>query len=170
MMEEKGKIGVFLCNCGKRLAEKIDFSVLAEAARGNPDVAFVTETELLCQPEGLKLLAEHAKTRGADRIVIAACSPRLFEDRFASAAAGAGVNPEMVRVCNIREQCAWLIEDKAYATEAARKSVAAGLGRSRLSIPIEEQEVEVQKKVLVIGGGVAGMTAALTVAEPAYGT
>jgi len=168
MMEEKGKIGVFLCNCGKKLAEKIDFSALAGAARGNPDVAFVTETELLCQPDGLKLLAEHAKTKGADRIVIAACSPRLFEDRFASAAANAGMNPDMVRVCNIREQCAWLIEDKASATEAARKSVVAGLGRSRLSIPIEEREIEVQKRVLVIGGGVAGIQSAIEIVNFGY--
>jgi len=166
-MEEQGKTGVFLCNCGKKLAGKIDFSALAEVARGKPDVAFVVETELLCQPDGLKLLAEKAKTEGVDRIVVAACSPRLYEETFASAAS-AGINPNMVRVCNIREQCAWRIDDKASATETAKKVLSAGLNRARLSVPIEEEEIEVNKKVLVIGGGVAGIQSAIEIVNFGY--
>ncbi|UCD58777.1 MAG: CoB--CoM heterodisulfide reductase iron-sulfur subunit A family protein, partial [Candidatus Hydrogenedentota bacterium] len=145
-----------------------DFNSVAEFVRSNPDVAFVRESELLCQPEGLKLLAEETKTKGVDRVVIAACSPRLHEEKFASAAAGAGISPELVRVCNIREQCGWYAKQMDSATEWAQKIVQAAVGRARLSTPIEEEEIEVNRKVLVIGGGIAGIQSAIEIVNFGY--
>lgn len=167
-METQARVGVFLCNCGKKLAERIDFKALNESARGNPDVVFVAEAELLCHPEGLKLIGEQVKAKAADRLVIAACTPRLYEEKFAATAVQAGIDPSMVRVCNIREQCAWFAGDAASATDAARKALTAALGRSRLSTPVIREETLLNKRVLVIGGGIAGIQSAIEIVNFGY--
>jgi heterodisulfide reductase subunit A2 len=159
------KTGVFFCNCGTNISERIDAEqVRARAMQADADVQFVT-IDFMCSEEG-KLAFERAIVeKNIDRVVVAACSPREHEGTFMQAMSRAGVNPYLLQMVNIREQVAWVTEDREKATDKAARYVTAAMHRVALHAPLQKKEIDISPDVLVIGAGPAGLKNALTIAE-----
>src|SRR3972149_8464558 len=158
-------IEVFLCDCGGEISRTIDFAKLKEAASKLECVKSVKRHSFLCGDEGKNEIKAAAKN-GANRIVVAACSPKLYEPLFKQCLSDVGANPYLLEMANIREQCAWPHADNPQgATEKAQRVLAAAIGKARNIEPIEEKEFEIYKSVLVIGAGVAGLETAIDVAD-----
>jgi heterodisulfide reductase subunit A len=155
---------VYTCNC-KDIREKIDIATLSEYANNIPDVCISKSHELLCGREGLNLISNDIRIGAIDRVVIAGCSPRKVEKLFRAHIEKSGLNPWLVEFVNLREQCAFVHDDKTIATKKAKSLLKMGISKCRILEPLESVEIEIVPKVLVIGGGVAGMSAALELAE-----
>ncbi len=164
-MEEK--IGVYVCECGPNIAEKVDIERVLAAVSSIEGVAVAERYKLLCSEEGKKFLKENIEKHGLTHLVVAACSPKQHELTFMNVCEEAGLNPYLFQLANIREQCAWIIEDKDEATEKAIRYVRAAISRVRYHIPLEKKEIEANPDVLVIGAGVAGIEASLLLASRA---
>jgi len=160
------KIGVYVCECGPNIAEKIDIDKVIEEISSNNDVAVVEKYKLLCSSDGKKFLEEEIKKQGLTHLVIAACSPKEHEKTFMEVSENAGLNPYLFQLANIREQCAWITEDKDEATKKAIRLIRAAIGRVRYHSSLEKKEIESNPDVLVIGGGIAGIEASLQLASP----
>jgi len=168
MPERKTALGVFFCDCGGELSKVIDFDRLSDIAAKMDEVKFVKRHSFLCGEEGKKEIDAMVR-KGANRIVVVACSPKLYEVHFKNCLAESGLNPYFLEMANLREQCAWAHRDnQAGANEKARRIVEGAVERARRLVPIEKKEFEVNKSVLVIGGGVAGLQAAIDVADYGY--
>ncbi len=163
-MEER--IGVFLCECGPNIAEKVDLARLAEATSPMSHVVTVEQHKLLCSADGQKFMEEKIREHQLTRVVVAACSPKQHEQTFMGVCERVGLNPYLLQMANIREQCAWMIEDKEEATEKALRHVRSSITRVSYHRPLEKREIECNADVLIIGGGVAGMRAASLLASP----
>jgi heterodisulfide reductase subunit A len=161
------RIGVFLCECGPNIAEKVDLATLAEAAAHMTNVAAVEQHKLLCSADGQKFMAEKIREHGLTRVVVVACSPKQHDQTFMGVCERAGLNPYLLEMANIREQCAWIIEDKEEATEKALRHMRSSVTRVSYDKPLQRREIECNADVLVIGGGIAGMRAASLLASPA---
>ncbi|MDD2309634.1 MAG: CoB--CoM heterodisulfide reductase iron-sulfur subunit A family protein [Desulfuromonadaceae bacterium] len=159
------KIGVYFCNCGSNIAEKISSAAVAEAASFFPDSPYVTIVDFICSEEGKLQFEDSLKAEQPDRVVVAACSPRDHEATFRSCLTNAGMNPYLMQVVNIREQIAWVTEHPGVATEKAIAAIRGAVCRVRLQQPLEKKQLEVCPDALVIGAGPAGMKAALSLAE-----
>jgi len=159
------KIGVYLCECGPNIAEKIDLDQVIKAIKPIEDVKIVEKFKLLCSVDGKKFLEEQIKKHGLTHMVIAACSPKEHEKTFMEVCEIAGLNPYLFQLANIREQCAWITENKDEATKKAIRLVKAAIGRVRFHASLEKKEIESNPDVLVIGGGIAGIEAALQLAS-----
>jgi len=159
------KIGIYFCNCGSNIADKISSAALAAAAASFPDQPYVTTVDFICSEAGQLQFEESLASEQPDRVVVAACSPRDHEATVRRCMARAGMNPYLMQMVNIREQIAWVTEDPAVATEKAIRSVRGAVCRVRLQQPLEKQQLEVCPDTLVIGAGPAGMKAALALAE-----
>lgn len=158
------KTGVYFCNCGGNVSEKID-SGRVEAALAGAEGTYFKTCPFLCSEEGQEYLAEDLRQEGAQRVVIAACSPRDHEETFRRGCRKAGVNPFLLQMVNIREQIAWVCDDPAQAAAKAALAIKAAVGRVALHEALEREELEVSPAALVIGAGPAGLKAALTLAE-----
>lgn len=156
------KIGIFLCDCGGSL-KNIDFSKISQKLEGLEDVAFVDTGSNLCLEEGKKAIASRILTEDIDRIVIAACSPQLHEGNFVELLNKLRLNPNLLSLANIREQCAWT--QKGDATAKALEMIMMAVNRARLLEPVETTEVAVKKEALVVGGGYCGMQSALELSQ-----
>lgn len=159
------RIGVFVCHCGTNIAGVVDVARVAEAARAWPDVAFSTDYKFMCSDPGQAIVKDAIIKHKLDRVVVAACSPRMHEPTFRKACAMAGLNPYLFEMANIREHCSWVHEDKQAATLKAIDLVRAAVAKARLLEPLESRVVPVTQKALVVGGGVAGIQAALNLAN-----
>lgn len=159
------KIGVYVCKCGPNIGDKVDVDAIIEDTKRIDDVTTAKSHNLLCSEEGLKFLNEEIKNEKLSRVVIAACTPKMYEQKFMSVCEEAGLNPYLLQMTNIREQCAWVTPDKTAATEKAKNFVMAAINRVRFQEPIEKKEIDIQPDVLVVGGGVAGLEATLTLAQ-----
>lgn len=159
------RVGVYLCSCGTNISEKLDLSELSGYLSSLDDVEYVKVHNLLCSEEGRNFLTDHISHHKPDRVVIAACSPREHEKTFRNALRKVGFNPYLFQMVNLREQVAWVTTDKSDATERARCYVRAAVRRVALHEPLEIQEIDCNTDVLVIGAGVAGMEAALVLAQ-----
>ncbi len=159
------RIGVFVCHCGTNIAGVVDVARVAEAARGWPDVVFATDYKFMCSDPGQALVKDTIVRENLDRVVVAACSPRMHEPTFRKACAMAGLNPFLFEMANIREHCSWVHEDKEEATRKAIDLTRAAVAKARLLEPLQSRTVPVTQKVLVVGGGVAGIQAALDMAN-----
>jgi heterodisulfide reductase subunit A len=158
-------IDVFLCDCGKEISRIIDFEQLKEYVSRLECVNSVKRHSFLCSDDGKNELKAVAKD-GARRLVIAACTPKLYEPLFRQTLKKIGFNPYMLEMANVREQCAWPHSNDALgATEKAKRVVAAAVEKARCTKPIEEREFEMAKSVLVIGAGLAGLQTAIDVAD-----
>lgn len=165
MTEEEPRIGVYVCDCGFNIAGVVNVPELVEHARGLKGVAVAREYKYMCSSPGQEMIQKDVKELGVNRIVVAACSPHLHEATFRKAAEAAGANPFLVHMVNIREQVSWVTKDPARATEKAKALVAAGVARVARHSPLQRREVPVRNEILILGGGIAGIQAALTAAD-----
>ncbi len=162
-------IGVFVCHCGVNIASVIDVERVAEEVRKEPGVVFSTTYQYMCSEPGQGLIKESIQKHGLDRVVVAACSPRMHEPTFRRALKEGGLNPYLLAMVNIREHCSWIHqEEPELATRKAIDLVRMAIGKARELRPLEPILVPVEKRALVIGGGIAGLQAALDVASAGY--
>jgi len=165
------RVGVFLCHCGTNIARIIDPEALGQAVAAIPGVTHVEDFLFSCSADATRKMAEIIRTQGLNRVVVAACSPRTHEVVFREVLAAAGVNPGYFVLANIREQCAWVHQDNpAAALSKARVLVAMAVQRAVELTPVLPQGYPVIPRALVLGGGVAGMSAALSLADQGFHT
>ena len=160
------RMGVFVCECGLNIAGTVDCKAVSEYAKTLPDVVAVIQNKYTCadpgQNEIKKAIAEH----NLNRVVVASCTPKIHEPTFRQCVAEAGLNPYLFEMVNIREHCSWVHQNqKDRATEKAKDLVRSGVARARYLETQDEAEVKVTKSALVIGGGIAGIQAALDLAD-----
>ena len=154
-----------MCHCGTNIAGTIDVCGLTRYAAGLPGVVVAREYKYLCSDPGQELIRQDIRDHNLDRVVVAACSPHLHEHTFRQAVAQAGLNPYYFHMVNVREHDAWVHTDKAAATEKAMDLVRAAVRRVKRHVPLEARQVPIHSEVLVLGGGIAGIDAALTLAN-----
>lgn len=159
------KIGVYICECGPNIAEKVDIDKVIDAVSSLDGVAVAERYKLLCSADGKKFLEEQIKKQGLTHLVVAACSPKQHEQTFMEVCENAGISPYLFQLANIREQCAWITEDKDKATEKAIRLTKAAIRRVRYHSSLEKKEIECNPDVLVIGGGIAGIESSLLLAS-----
>ncbi|MBX5327881.1 MAG: CoB--CoM heterodisulfide reductase iron-sulfur subunit A family protein [Candidatus Bathyarchaeota archaeon] len=160
------KIGVYVCHCGLNIAGVVDVAKVVEYAKSLPDVVVAKNYTYMCSQPGQRMIQEDIKTQGLNRIVIATCSPRMHEETFRRAVAEARLNPYLLEIVNLREHVSWAHSDEPEkATEKAKDLVRMGVARARLLEPLEKMKVSVEKSVLVVGGGIAGIQSALDMAD-----
>lgn len=162
------RIGVFVCHCGENIARTVEVEKVAEFARRIPGVAHSEHYPYLCSAPGQKKIGEAIQSRRLSGVVVAACSPHLHEPTFRGASSQAGLNPFLCEMANIREQCSWVHSNRALATEKACEIVAGMVEKVKRNQPLHPIELPVKKACLVIGGGVAGIRAALDIAKAGY--
>jgi len=163
------KIGVFICHCGSNIAGVVDCGKVREAAEKLPGVVVVKENNYTCSDLGQAEIIKAIKENGVQRVVVASCSPRLHEPTFRKCVQQAGLNPYLLQMVNIREQCSWVhSHEKEKATEKAANLVQMGVSKAAKLKPLEAREVPVEPTSLVIGGGVAGIQAALDLANMGF--
>jgi heterodisulfide reductase subunit A len=159
------KIGVYICHCGTNIAGTVDVEEVADFASGLEGVAVARHYAYMCSDPGQDLIKEDIQEMGLSRVVVASCSPLMHEHTFRRACEEAGLNPFFFQMANIREQCSWVTEDPVKATRKAKGLVAAAVSRVRYHEPLEIKEVAVNPAALVVGGGIAGIEAALRIAD-----
>jgi len=160
------RTGVFVCDCGLNIAGTVDTAAVAAFARNLPGVACVVHNKYTCADPGQNEIRRAIVEHKLERVVVASCTPRMHEPTFRACVAGAGLNPYLMEMANLREHCAWVHgNDRAGATRKAQDLVASAVARAQKLTPQVEPEIEVTQAVLVIGGGVAGIQAALDLAD-----
>jgi len=162
------KIGVFVCHCGINIASTVDVEQLTKYAAGLDGVVVSKDYKYMCSDVGANLIKDSIKKHKLDGIVIACCSPRMHEHTFRGVVEAGGVNGFNLEIANIREQCSWVHEDKARATEKAKVLVRGAVTKARLLEPLEPSKVSVTPTAVVIGGGIAGIQASLDLAEEGH--
>lgn len=162
------RIGVFVCHCGTNIAGTVDTKVVAETLGREQSVVFATDYTYMCSESGQNLVKDTIKNEKLTGVVVCSCSPRMHEATFRKAAASVGLNPYMVEIANIREQCSWIHKDKKEATEKAIILGRAAIAKVLLNTPLIAGESPVVKRALVIGGGIAGIQTALDIAEAGF--
>lgn len=165
MKNEKPAIGVYVCHCGMNIASKVDIEAVKNYAQGLENVKIAEEYKFMCSSPGQDLIINDIKKKGLNRVVVASCSPRMHEITFRKACETAGISKFFFQMANIRENSSWVTTDKDEATGKAKELVAAAVARVSHHKDLSTRKVDVTKSVLVIGGGIAGMQAALTAAE-----
>ncbi len=162
------RIGVFTCWCGENIARNVDVERVAAEVAKLPGVHCSVHTKYMCSDPGQALLREKIASEKLDAVIVASCSPHMHLRTFRKTAEAAGVNPYKVEMANIREQCSWVHHDRAAATAKAIDLIRIAAAKVNWNEPLEPIRVPVTKRVLVVGGGVAGIQAALDVAEAGY--
>ena len=162
------RIGVFVCWCGSNIAATVDVKRVAEAVRTEPGVVFSTDYQYMCSENGQALIRQAIHEHGLTGVVVCSCSPRMHEATFRKTATLAGINPYMVEIANIREQCSWIHKDMPEGTEKAVILARAAIAKVNLNAPLTAGTSPVTKRALVIGGGIAGIQTALDVADAGY--
>jgi heterodisulfide reductase subunit A2 len=159
------RIGVFVCHCGTNIAGTVDCAAVAARAGELKDVVHTEHPMYTCSEPGQAAIQRAIREKGLDRVIVAACSPHMHEVTFRRCCEGGGLNPYLFEMANIREHCSWIHDDMAEGTEKAFDIVKMGVAKARELEPLYPNEVEVNKDVLVIGGGVAGIQTALDLAD-----
>ena len=168
-MDEEPRIGVFVCHCGLNIAGVIDVKAVTEYAKTLPNVVYAEHNPYTCADPGQESIRKAIKEYKLNRVVVAACSPRLHEPTFRRCVAEAGLNPYLLEMANIREHASWAHpSEPEKATEKAKEIVKMAVAKARLLRPLEPFKVPVTKKAMVIGGGIAGINAALDLAEMGF--
>jgi heterodisulfide reductase subunit A2 len=159
------RIGVYICHCGTNIAGVVDVEAVSNYASTLDNVVVARHYAYMCSDPGQTLIKEDIKNEGLDRVVVASCSPLMHEPTFRKACADGGLNPFLFQMTNIREHCSWVTADPAAATEKAEALVAAAVRRVGWQVPLEMRRVAVKQSALVVGGGIAGIEAALRLAD-----
>ena len=162
------RIGVFVCWCGSNIAATVDVQKVAETLAKEPGVVHSMNYQYMCSQAGQELIKEAIKEHKLTGIVVCSCSPRMHEATFRKTAAAAGLNPYMVEIANIREQCSWIHKDITEATEKAIVLGRTAIAKVALNAPLVPGESPVTKRALVIGGGIAGIQTALDIADAGF--
>ena len=167
-MPEK-RIGVFLCHCGSNIAGVIDIPRVMEAVKDLPNVVHVEDYKYLCSKPGQQIIKDRISEHRLDGVVIGSCSPRMHELTFRQVMREAGLNPFLLEIANLREHDSWIHQnDPEAATEKAIDLIRMAVARARLLEPLEEPEVEITRASMVVGGGIAGISAALDMADAGF--
>jgi heterodisulfide reductase subunit A len=159
------RIGVFVCDCGTNIAGKVDVADVVAFAATLDDVVVAKEYKFMCSDPGQGLIKQSIKDYGLNRVVVASCSPLMHEPTFRGATAEGGLNPFYFQMANIREQVSWVTLKPADATKKAKALISAAVRRVALHDPLTKKEVPVRPEILIVGGGIAGIQAALTYAK-----
>ena len=163
------KLGVFICHCGVNIAGTVDVKSVAEKIGKIEDVAHSTEYIYMCSEPGQQIIREAIRDKGLEGVVVACCTPSMHENTFRKAVKSQGMNPFLCEIANIREQCSWVHQkDKEEATQKAAEIIQATLDKVRQNEQLEAIAVAINRRVLVIGGGIAGITASLDLADGGY--
>lgn len=161
----KARIGVYICQCGTNIAGVVDVQRVVNFAAQLDNVVVTRTCTYMCSDPGQALIKDDIQRENLDRVVVASCSPMMHEGTFRRACAEAGLNPFLFQMANIREHCSWVTDDPSEATEKAEALVAAAVLRVRWQIPLETRQVALKQSALVVGGGIAGIEAALRLAD-----
>ncbi len=162
------KIGVYICECGVNIAAGVSVPEVVEFAKTLPNVAVARMYKYTCSEPGQNMIKNDIKNLGLDRVVVAACSPRMHEPTFQAAVASAGMNPYYFAMANIREHVSWVVKDMAQATDKAKRLVGAAVARVALQEELFARKEPVTPTTMIVGGGIAGIQAALTIADAGY--
>ncbi len=168
--ETSPAIGVYVCQCGLNIGKTVDCKRVAETAAVLPGVVLARDIIYACSEPGQMEILADIEEHGLDRVVVASCSPRLHEATFRTMMKQAGLNPYLLEMANIREQCSWVhMNEPDAATDKALDLVTMAVNRARLLTSLTEETISVEKRSLVIGGGIAGIQTALDLADNGYG-
>ena len=162
------RVGVFVCWCGSNIAATVDVEKVAETLAKEPGVVFSTHYQYMCSQAGQEMIQESIRKYNLTGVVICSCSPRMHENTFRKTCEKAGLNPYMVEIANIREQCSWIHKDMETATEKAVILGRAAIAKVHLNAPLTAGTSPVKKRALVIGGGIAGIQTALDIADAGF--
>ena len=169
MIKDEVRVGVFVCDCGLNIAGSVDCAAVAEFSETLPDVVCVVRNKYTCADPGQNQIKDAITKHRLNRVVVASCSPRQHEPTFRQCVHEAGLNPYLMEMANLREHCSWVHpNDWDAATDKAKDLVASAVGRARLLQAQEEMTVPVTQRALVIGGGVAGIEAAIELADQGH--
>ena len=168
MSQSDTKVGVYVCQCGINIAATVDVEAVKDHAATLPNVAVARQYQFMCSEPGQEMIKKDIRELGLNRVVVASCSPRMHEPTFQSVLKDAGLNPYFFDMANIREHCSWVTTDKAQATEKAKRLVRGAVARVIWQEPLEPREEPVTPSALVVGGGIAGIQAALNIADAGY--
>jgi heterodisulfide reductase subunit A len=159
------RVGVYICHCGTNIAGTVDVDTVTRFAASLPEVIVARHYSYMCSDPGQALIKEDIIMEGVNRVIVASCTPNMHEGTFRKACADAGLNPFLFQMTNIREQCSWVTDDPVAATRKAEALVAAAVRRVSWQVPLTMRQVEVKQSALVVGGGIAGIEAALRLAD-----
>jgi heterodisulfide reductase subunit A2 len=159
------KIGVYVCHCGTNISGKVDVEQVTQFAKTLPNVAIARNNKFMCSDPGQIMIEDDIKNLGLERIVVASCSPLMHEPTFRGACERANVNRYMFEMANIREHCSWVTVDPNAATEKAKALVAGAVAKAKELVPLPHKTVPVNPAALVVGAGIAGIQAALDIAD-----
>jgi heterodisulfide reductase subunit A len=165
---EEIRVGVYVCECGVNISATVDVPRVVAMAARLPNVVVARQHKYTCSDPGQRMIQQDIRELGLNRVVVASCSPRMHEQTFQRAIAAAGLNPYCLEMANIREHVSWVIEDKELATQKAMRLVAAAVARVSHHEPLEARSAPVTPAALVLGGGIAGIQAALSIADAGY--
>jgi heterodisulfide reductase subunit A len=159
------RIGVYICHCGTNIAQTVDVNGVVDFAKGLPGVAVAKDHKYMCSDPGQQMIKDDIKEHNLNRVVVCSCSPTLHEGTFRRVCRDAGLNQFLFQMGNIREHCSWVTEDRAEATRKAEHIMQAAVRRVELQEALDTKSVDINPDVLVVGGGIAGIEAALKLAD-----
>jgi heterodisulfide reductase subunit A len=159
------RIGVYICHCGTNIAGMVDVKAVTDFAAQLDGVVLARHYAYMCSDPGQTLIKDDIRDHGLNRVVVASCSPLMHETTFRQACAQAGLNPFLFQMTNIREHCSWVSEDMEMATHKAKALVRAAVRRVQHHNPLDARQVPMKQSALVVGGGIAGIEAALRLAD-----
>ncbi len=162
------RVGVYVCDCGSNIAGTVDVKAVVELASTLPGVVVSREYKYVCSEPGQQLIQQDIREQKLERVVVASCSPRMHEPTFQNAVAKAGMNPFHFAMVNIREHVSWVVKSKDLATAKAKRLVQAAVSRVLLQEELFSRTEPVTPAALVVGGGIAGIQSALTIAGAGY--
>lgn len=159
------RVGVYVCHCGTNIAAMVDVQAVTDFAAQLDGVVLARNYAYMCSDPGQALIKDDIHEEGLDRVVVASCSPLMHEPTFRRACAEAGLNPFLFQMTNIREHCSWVSDSYSMATQKAKALVAAAVRRVQYHESLDSRQAPVKQAALVVGGGIAGMEAALRMAD-----
>ena len=165
---DEPKIGVYICECGVNIAATVNVSELVRFTQGLPNVVVARQYKYTCSEPGQNMIKEDIRDLGINRVVVASCTPRMHEITFQNVLAEAGLNPYYFQMANIREHVSWVVKDPVQGTAKAKRLVNAAVRRVALQEELFARKEPVTPALLIVGGGIAGIQAALTAADAGY--
>jgi heterodisulfide reductase subunit A len=167
-MSEQPRIGVYICECGINIGAVVDVPGVVQYAQGLPNVVVARQHRYTCSEGGQEMIKQDIRDHNLTRVVVASCSPRMHETTFQNAVAAAGLNRYYFQMANIREHVSWVVKDPDRATGKAKRLVSAAVSRVNWHQPLEMRTEGVIPAAMVVGAGIAGIQAALTIAEAGF--